>query len=369
MFAVLQSVSGNPAMLYKSIISTYGASLANKTQPLDDPVWHYGWSINLQAFREHTLEALQQAKVYLMDHLAADYADTLHDVIQDDANHANASAITLLGEIVPPAQVTWVEFDYGALVKSRYERGSIWATLHERRVADGVDHPIGDGLRGFLVDDRNADHMRITMFRQTKGYKHVDPLGSLRINRTASGELDVDDVKLDANLSSTAFRMRYGEDEKEVEARQVKYIADTGYDMFIPHALFAMLVSPDLGGIIPFEAETFTAKDMKTARKFNKSWVTGAKKSHLTIRIGPHAIAHLRERQARLDFERLAREQRNGTVRHWVSEHERRYQSGKIVLVKRHERGSEPAPNLATRVMGSKDIGSGFVLNSKGVTD
>jgi hypothetical protein len=356
-------------MLYKTLIATYGASLANKSQPLDDPVWHYGWSINLQAFREQTLEALQQAKVYLMDHLAADYADTLHDVLQDDANHANASAITLLDEIVPPAKVTWVEFDYGALVKSRYERGSIWATLHERRVGDGVDHPIGESLRGFLVDDRNADHMRITMFKQSKGSKHVDPLGSLRINRTASGGLNVDDVKLDANLSSTEFRMRYGEDEKAIQARQVIYIADTGYDLFIPHALFAMLVSPDLGGIISVETETFTAKDMKTARKFNKTWVTGAQKSHLTIRIGPHAIAHMRERQARLNFERLPREQRNGTVRHWVSEHERRYQSGKIVLVKRHERGSEPAPNLATRVMGPKDAGSGFVLNPKSTSD
>ena len=47
-----------------------------------------------------------------------------------------------------------------------------------------------------------------------------------------------------------------------------------------------MLVSPDLGGIIPHEAETFTPKDAKTARKFGKSWILGAQKSHLTIRIG-----------------------------------------------------------------------------------
>lgn len=32
-----------------------------------------------------------------------------------------------------------------------------------------------------------------------------------------------------------------------------------------------MLVSPDLGGIIPTETDTFTTKDTKTARKFGKS--------------------------------------------------------------------------------------------------
>lgn len=125
-----------------------------------------------------------------------------------------------------------------------------------------------------------------------------------------------------------------------------------------------MLASPDLGGIIRHEGEVFTAKDMKTARKFGKSWVMGAQKSHLTIRIGPHAIAHMRERQARLEFERQQQEQRNGPVRHWVTEHERHYQSGKVVLIKGHNRGSEPARNLPTRVMGPSNAGIGFDLNA-----
>ena len=120
--------------------------------------------------------------------------------------------------------------------------------------------------------------------------------------------------------------------------------------------------SPNLGGIIPTEAETFTAKDTKTARKFGKSWILGARKSHLTIRIGPQAAAHMAERTARLEFERQARDPRNGPTRHWVAEHERHYRSGKVVLVKGHHRGHAPAPDLPTRVMGPRSDAVRFDL-------
>ena len=69
----------------------------------------------------------------------------------------------------------------------------------------------------------------------------------------------------------------------EASVRPV-YMSAQAPDLFIPYALFAMLVSPDLGGIIPTEAETFTPKDTKTARKFGKSWILGAQRSHLTRR-------------------------------------------------------------------------------------
>ncbi len=348
-------------MLYKTLIATYGASLANKSNEREDPVWHVAWSTSFQAFREYSLDALQQAKVYLMDHLAAEYADTLHDFVQDKGEFPNATITAILSEISLPAKVTWVEFDCRVMVDARFERKSNWT--------NGLDGRLDDGLRGFLFDDRSADHLRITLFGNPVEGKYIDPLGSLKVERNTDGRLDFDNMSYEPFTSVLGFFSKIGYPNEVVDAMQILHVEHTRYDLFIPHTLFAMLVSPDLGGIISVETETFTAKGMKTARKFNKTWVTGAQKSHLTIRIGPHAIAHMRERQARLNFERLPREQRNGTVRHWVSEHERRYQSGKIVLVKRHERGSEPAPNLATRVMGPKDAGSGFVLNPKSTSD
>ncbi|WP_229737485.1 hypothetical protein [Primorskyibacter flagellatus] len=345
-------------MLYKDLISTYGSSFAGKSKPQDDPVWNLAWSEALQDFRSNALDALQQAKVFLLDHAAAAYADTLHDTIKDEFRATGQAAMSYLGEITLPAKVTWVEFDSGALGRSRYERGSS-VTVHD-------DGPVGSGLRGYLIDDRNPDHLRITMFNPREDSKIMDPISALLVKRTPIGRLDYDNVSEDLSRSMVDFRVRIGDPIEKIEALRHIHFVDAGYDLFLPFALFAMLNSPDLGGIIPTPEETFTAKEGKTARKFGKSWLLGAQKSHLTIRIGPKAAAHMKERQARRDFEREMQAARTGPVRHWVSEHERRYKSGKVVLVKGHQRGHEPPPGLATRVMGPRDdaIVSGFHLPS-----
>jgi hypothetical protein len=348
-------------MLYKAIISTFGASLASNTTPQDDPVWHLGWSVDLQVFREYVLDALQQARVYLLDHLATTYADTLHDAVNEHKKKVDVPAMVILGEVEMPAKVTWVEFDYRALVKSRFERGSP-STAHD-------EEPVGSGLRGYLIDDRHDDHLRITMISRPEGSKIMDPICALLVNRTAGGGLDYADVNEDLSRSMVDFRVRTGDSKEKIDALRYLHRIDTGYDLFIPLALFAMLASPDLGGIISTESEIFTAKNVRTARKFGKSWILEAQKSHLTIRIGPQAAAHMHERQARLDFERQAQVDRNGPVRHWVSEHERRYQSGKVVLVKGHHRGYKPATNLPTRVMGPGCETADFIFTPKGPSD
>jgi len=99
------------------------------------------------------------------------------------------------------------------------------------------------------------------------------------------------------------FRAISVDTEEVIETQRIIHPVNTGNELFIPCALFAMLVSPDRGGIIPSESEMFTAKETKTACKFGKSWALGAQPSHLTIRIGPQAAAHMRERAERLAFE------------------------------------------------------------------
>lgn len=339
-------------MLYKSLISMYGSSLAGRSTPPDDLVWHFAPSEGLRQFREYALDALQQAKVYLLDHLAAAYADTLHDAVAKQAAETGLPAMAILGEVKLPAEVVWVEFDDRELGLARFERASP-VTRYE-------DKPSGTGLRGYLIDDRNSAHLRITMFHRREGGKVVDPICALLVKRTPAGELNYDDVEVDLSRSMVDFRVRSGDTVEMINGRRTVHQIETGYDLFIPYALFAMLVSPDLGGIIPAEVETFTAKDAKTARKFGKSWILGAQKSHLTIRIGPQAAAHMAERTARLEFERKALEPRNGPIRHWVAEHERHYRSGKVVLVKGHHRGQTPDPNLPTRVMGPKSDAACF---------
>lgn len=348
-------------MLYKSLISLYGSSLAGKSAPADDLVWHFTPSEDLRLFREYALDALQQAKVYLLDHMAAAYADTLHDAVAKQASETGLPAMAILGEVKLPADVVWVEFDDRELGVARFERAS-HVTRHD-------DKPIGTGLRGYLIDDRNNGHLRITMFHRRDNSRVVDPICALLVKRTPTGELNYDNVEVELSRSMVEFRVRSGDTMEMINGRRTVHQVETGYDLFIPYALFAMLVSPDLGGIIPTENETFTAKDAKTARKFGKSWILGAQKSHLTIRIGPQAAAHMQERQARLEFERQVQDGRSGPVRHWVSEHERRYRSGKVVLVKGHHRGQLPAPNLPTRVMGPKPEATIFELDAVDPSD
>lgn len=345
---------GMPELLYKDLIATYGSSLSGRSSLEEDMVWHLVPSDELTNFRRYALEALQQAKVYLLDHNAANYADSLHDALQERAQAVGSQAMSYLGEIQFPAKVTWVEFDYRELAVARFERGAP-STAHD-------DRPIGSGVHGFLIDDREVDHLRITMFARPDGVRAMDPMSFMRLNRTDQGMLDYEDVKFEFNPSMMRFRAICGDTEEVIEARRTIHLVNTGSELFIPCALFAMLVSPDLGGIIPSESETFTAKETKTARKFGKSWVLGAQKSHLTIRIGPQAAAHMRERADRLAFEKQANADRSGPVRHWVSEHERHYRSGKIVTAKKYERGSGDSPMLPTRVMGPRREDTAFTL-------
>lgn len=333
-------------MLIKDLISTYGASFAGNSAPHNDPIWHLGQSEELQEYRRYALDVLKQAKVYLLDHAAAAYADTLHETMQKEGEDRGVSAWTLLGEIKLPADVVWVEFDYRELVAARVLRDAT-------SIADQKD-ATGSGLRGFLIDNRAAAHLRIAMFRCDRSGKVIDPFFTLRFERSGSDNPGDSPIQWDDNRYMASVLSKRGMAKEKIDGLFQMQLIETGSDLFIPYALFAMLVSPDLGGIIPTPEDTFSPKDVKTARKFGKIWILGAPKSHLTIRIGPQAAAHMQERRARLEFERQEREGRTGPIRHWVSEHERHYRNGKVVLIKGHHRGHEPGPGLPTRVMGPR---------------
>ena len=341
-------------MLFRNLIATYGASLAGKSTPEDDPVWHLGQCEELLSFRSYALDALQRAKVYLLDHAAAAYADTLHDTIQAGKADKDVAALTFLGEVKPPADVAWVEFDYRELVAARVQRNSLWIQhLHD---------PSGSGLRGYLIDNRDRDGLRVTMFSCDGAGRVLDPFFTLHFARSDQGPGGLTTVRSRYHRYMADIFSERGMTYDEIQARSQIRLIDSASDLFIPYALFAMLVSPDLGGIIPTETAMFLPKEMRTARRFGKSWILGAPKSHLTIRIGPQAAKHMQERLARLEFEKQTIDNRSSPVRHWVSEHERHYQSGKVVLIRGHHRGQRPDPGLPTRVMGPRSTEIEFVF-------
>lgn len=341
-------------MLFRNLITTYGASLAGKSAPQDDPVWHLGRTEDLVSFRHYALDALQQAKVYLLDHAAAAYADTLHDTIQERSDGTEVAAMTFLGEIEPPAEIVWVEFDYRQLVAARVHRNSP-VTAYERNAT-------GSGQRGYLIDNRAADALKVMMFSCDSRGKILDPFFTLRFDRAEQVARGLMSVQPQIHRYMAHILAERGMAAEEIEGRFQVRLVDAGADLFIPYAVFAMLRSPDLGGIIPTDSVLFSPRELKTARKFGKSWISGAQKSHFTIRIGPQAAAHMQERLARLNFEQQVREERSGPIRHWVNEHERHYRSGKIVLIKGHHRGRAPGPGLPTRVMGPRLPVADFVF-------
>lgn len=318
--------------------------MSGKSTTVEDVVWRFAPSEQLTYFREYALEALQQAKVYLLDHLAAAYADTFHEAVDENSFDDSVPALTILGEVKLPSAVNWVEFDDRALNAARFERNSNAARFDQK--------PSGKGLRGYLLDGRDNGFLRVTMFHKRLEKGFVDPLCSLAIKRSVPGRYDYNNIEVELSQSMVEFYIRTGISPEEIHGMRTIEQIETAYDLFIPYALFAMLESPDLGGIIPTETLIFTPKDVRTARKFGKSWILGAQKSHLTVRIGPQAAAHMAERAARLEFHRNLPETRDGPVRHWVAEHERHYRSGKVVLVKGHHRGHEIVKNFPTRVMG-----------------
>ncbi|MBI1417881.1 MAG: hypothetical protein GC146_11715 [Limimaricola sp.] len=333
-------------MLFKNLISTYGSSLAAKSTPRDDPMWHLGGTEEHLNFRRYALDALQRAKVYLLDHAAAAYVDTLHDTIQETDTEADVAALTFLGEVELPGQVVWVEFDYRVLMAARVQRKS--SSILDQQ------NPLGSGQRGYLIDDRDGEALNVTMFSCDSRGRVVDPFFTLRFAKSKENAGGLSSFQPMIHRHMADILSERGMTAQEIESRHQISLVDAASDLFIPYALFAMLVSPDLGGIIPTETVLYSPKEQKTARKFGKSWILGTQRSHLTIRIGPQAAAHLHERRARLEFERNVREGRSGPVRHWVSEHERHYRSGKVVLIRGHHRGQAPDPGLPTRVMGPR---------------
>lgn len=339
-------------MLFKRLISTYGSSLHGKSRPEDDPVWHLGQSEELRSFRQYAVEALQKARVYLLDHAAAAYTDTFHESMLSVGDPDNVTAIqAFVSEVELPSDVIWVEYDFSAVTVSRFDR-------------NGAEKPrtdIGSGFgeRGFLIDNRHPQYLRAAMFRSDTHGRILDPFGYLRFQRNAEGKPALDGFYPEPNAYMLDKLLARGVSQEMVRATYDGHMSESSYDLFIPYALFAMLASPDLGGIVATDSEIFTQKEAKTARKFGRVWITGAPRSHLTVRIGPQAVAHMRERFARLEHERHHIEARNGPIQHWVVEHERHYKGGKLVVIKGHHRGKRPDPALPTRVMGPRVVKTG----------
>lgn len=147
--------------------------------------------------------------------------------------------MSFLGEVEPPVEVVWVEFDYRESVAARVHRNSA-VIAHEKNAK-------GSGQRGYLIDRRKADALRVTMFSCDSAGRVRDPFFTLYFDQAEQGAPGLTILRPQMHGYMDDILSERGIAAEEMAARSQINLVEAASDLFIPYALFAMLVSPDLG--------------------------------------------------------------------------------------------------------------------------
>jgi len=277
----------------------------------------------MRAYRQGVLGALSECRPYYLDHNAAALVNSFTDDMTD-TDYIRDNKL--------PADVVWVEYDAVALSYARERTGIGQAD----RDADLMGH------RGVLIDNRDSAIMRIQVIRSDSSGNVIDPIASLAVSKDSKGQPMLDEVKLELSDHMREFYASSG----SINPQQYREFVLDDRDamngsMMMAFGMLALMNSKSQD--ISFgEGEIFSRGEQKTARKFGKSHITGAPKSHITVNLtdmGKNYVAQLEEDAS--DRKRVAAGHAP-KVRHTVREHERRYKSGKVITVKSHERGTAP---------------------------
>lgn len=334
-------------ILYKTIALKFGHNL-EREQPVDMPGLD-GRPVTAEETREHwksVLDDLSSARIYLLDHNAANYLDSIRMDVQgmpwEDLPESDIQGY--VRDIDLPRDLIWVEYDDRKL----------W----EDRVARGITTQSEDELnnrfqRGFLYDNRSPDKLTVRLFRALNDRIFLDAPLVLEISKAQDGRPDFNNVSWRPKRTVFAGLMRAGllRDEASAKEHFEEHKGHLSYEMVIGFMLFAAFAARE-DDLQPREVASLTTSQTKTARRFGKAWMLETLKSHITVRIGPAAERHLAEQKARFRFERAQAASRAAPTEHWVAEHERRYSNGTVVRIRAHKRGKSADSALPTRVVG-----------------
>lgn len=339
-------------ILYKTIALKFGTNLANE-RPVN-MTGPDGRPVMAEEVREHwqsILGDLSSAKIYLLDHNAANYLDSLRMDVQgmpwEDRPESDIQGY--VRDIDFPQDIVWVEFDDRKLWEDRISRGV--TTLSAEDLSNRHQ-------RGFLYDNRFSDKLTVRLFNAVNDKSFFDAPLTLQISKGQDGRPDFDRVTWQPERTVIAGLMRAGMLRSETSARELfeEHKGHLSYEMVIGFMLFAAFSARE-DDLLSREVASLTNSQIKTARNFGKAWMTETLKSHFTVRIGPTAERHLTEQRARHRFEQAQAASRAAPSEHWVAEHERRYSNGKVVRVRAHKRGIPSGRGLPTRVVGPRQQG------------
>lgn len=338
-------------MLFKSIVMTYSNSLQGREDSQRDIIGSALPTSEWEGFRQRAVDDISKAAKYILDEEAAEFADTMRDSIDGigKSEEISPALVKMLGEVEMPQDLVWMEHDHAALWRARIERG------HDTSGGDWNSDEFGK--RGILIDNRSPDALKCMVFRnQGPGSKLIiDPTLEIHFKKTdgAAGSICFSEYEIVIHDHMPAFYTSIQISQSDFDDILKQDLNDVSYDMAIPFMVFAAMASK--GAMLDLrERESFTGSEVKSARKFGKSWFVEEMRSHLTIHIGPTVRKHLEERKRRLDHEHETKSGRGAPIEHWVSEHERHYKSGKIVTVKAHKRGSDGDRDLPRVVKGPR---------------
>jgi len=272
-------------MLFKTALTLLGSSRSApprepRLDPTPDILFRYGSQediTNMSLSRDIYLEAFSVCRPYFLDHEAAILVDNLaYDLDREDENFPR--------DIALPHEVVWIEFDERELCRDRHARGLPVPSSH--RDAD---------LRGVLFDNRDPSALCIRSFTRLINGSFLEPYHEVIIRKDESGRPDI--ARTEAiPVEHMISMMRHGPRISEENARRVIEMdmspARTAY--LLGYALFALLEGR------PEDVQTkseplFSDKEMRTARKFGKSHITGAPNSHLTISLTDPARRYIQQ--------------------------------------------------------------------------
>lgn len=336
-------------ILYKTIALKYGYYLDNE-QPGNMP-GPEGQLVLSEEIRQHwqsVLSDLASARIYLLDHNAVNYLDSLRMDVQgmpwEDRPESHIQGY--VSEVDFPRDLIWIEYDDRKLWEDRVTRGM--TTQSEEELSNRHQ-------RGFLFDNRSPDKLTVRLFSAVTDTMFADAPLVLEIVKTQDGRPDFDNTSWQPQRTVIAGLMRLGLLDSEEPARDhfEEHRGHLTYEMVIGFMLFAALAARE-DDLLSQEVPSLSTAQAKTARKFGKCWMTETLKSHITIRIGPAAERHMTEQKARLRFEKAQAVNRATPTEHWVAEHERRYSNGKVVRVRAHKRGQLADRDLPTRIVGPR---------------
>ena len=328
-------------MMHRAVVASFGRSLAGDPRP-DDIVHRVTEDREREAFRAEALHDLAEARVYVLEDSAAIYADSFREEVQGDfSREAGERFADYMREIDLPTDIVWVEYNHRELVRSRLARGHV----------PGPRFNLDDlSFRAFLYDNRDPEHLKVRMFRVTGDGHLIDPPFHLRFAKDGAGRPDHRFTQPFIHSYMEELYRARGVPAAEIDEVILTETQEVGYDLSLGFMVFALIASRD-DGVVFEPRETLSPKERKTAERSGKAWMSDALKTHIIIRIGPKGEAHLNEQRARVAHERAVAEGRSSPIEHWVSEHERRYRSGKIVMVRAHKRG-RGGDDLVRRVVG-----------------